>query len=528
MKLTLYLFKAHVQDFGQCLKPQTAKRNYKDITNKQRDDVEDVRIYAVDKEPTVPKWTNFMAGYASSDELNNLQNRAASALIVWRVQTADGPRIFAASHGMAYSLIDTALIEQNFGLRATLNSIVPHKIKSLDYKNISARGTQRKEAAGSATNIANFGFEDDSEVLKAVTGRAVDDELGFVLSGADSLKITIKDLQFAQLNDVAQKAYDRFMRTIYKENFDFIDHFENERNPLTIAELDHELVVALSQPALSPYLSVTYPEHMPYDECDHFKVKVHNAEDTFDEIEVGSLHAFLRDSAGTLDIDTLKSSSKILGLDDAGEPKAAPKNVYSFLGFELTHGGAKYALSGGKWYKIDESFVTKLDDWLNQHVLPASLPLKPWGEKFSESEYMAAFASEADYLLLDKEFFRPKGHGKVEMADLYHKPTNRLVGIKKLKCATSMSHLLIQAAISADLLRENDQRAWDFLLTRVQQKWPGVHKEQLEHNLGYVIAIAANNDLPANLPIFSKIALKKAARHMKKLGFKVEIQQIST
>src|SRR5688572_1362060 len=114
MKLTLYLFKAHVQDFGQCLKPQTAKRNYKDITNKQRDDIEDVRIYAVDKEPTVPKWTNFMAGYASSDELNNLQNRAASALIVWRVQTADGPRIFAASHGMAYSLIDTALIEQNF------------------------------------------------------------------------------------------------------------------------------------------------------------------------------------------------------------------------------------------------------------------------------------------------------------------------------------------------------------------------------------------------------------------------------
>src|SRR5687767_4333525 len=105
MKLTLYLFKAHVQDFGQCVKPQTANRNYKDITNKQRDDVDDIRIYAIDKEPSLPKWTSFLAGFADGDELGRLQNRAASALVLWRTQTADGPRIFAASHGMAYNLI---------------------------------------------------------------------------------------------------------------------------------------------------------------------------------------------------------------------------------------------------------------------------------------------------------------------------------------------------------------------------------------------------------------------------------------
>lgn len=527
MKLTLYMYKSQVQDFVNCTKPQTESRRYRDITDYERVENDGtLRIYAIDKEPSTPKWVSFVSSFSDEAELDRLKNQAASALILFKVPTPNGDRIFAASQGFAFNLIDDSHIEQSFGLKVTLNTISPDKIKYLDYKNISARAIQRKEAANLATSIADFGFEYDSEVLKSISGTALDDELGVKLSGADSLRITIKNLRPEQLNDIARKAYDRYVLTTYRAHFDFIDHFEYERDSTRIAELDQKLVDALNQTDTPVNVYVTYPDQIQYEECHHFTLSANRHSENFDDIEIDSLHRFLKSSVGTIGIETLREQSHIIGLDDGGQAMTPRKSIYSFLAYEITLDNTKYVLSDSKWYKLNTDFLTDLDHWLEQNISEASLSLKDWPATFAEGAYNDMYIPETDYLELDEQFYYPKGYSKIEMADIYHQPTNRLVCVKKLSGASSMSHLFTQASVSADLLREDDKKAWEFLIDKLNDKWPALSKESINHGLGYVFAIGDNREIPQELPVFSKIALRKTIKTIQKLGYKAEIKRI--
>lgn len=196
MKLTLYLYKANVQEFSQCLKPQSESRKYKNITSEaSKANDENIRIYTVEKEAQLPGWAVFVSGFTERRDLEVMQSQSASAVIFLRIEAIDGSRIFVVSYDTAFSLIDTPLIKPNFGMKVTLNSIGHNKIKNIDYKNISARSTSRRENSKRAASIASLAFEHDSEVLKSISGTTVDPKLEFTVSGGASLKITIKKLQ---------------------------------------------------------------------------------------------------------------------------------------------------------------------------------------------------------------------------------------------------------------------------------------------------------------------------------------------
>src|SRR5690606_20432647 len=108
------------------------------------------------------------------------------------------------------------------------------------------------------------------------------------------------------LSTVAQKAYDKYMLPTYKEHFDFIDHFEQEKDVMKIAELDHQLLLEIGQSIPPERLFLAYPDQIPANECSYYKLTVNNTNENFDDIEVASLHKFLLGNANQLDIDTLK------------------------------------------------------------------------------------------------------------------------------------------------------------------------------------------------------------------------------
>jgi uncharacterized protein (TIGR04141 family) len=174
-------------------------------------------------------------------------------------------------------------------------------------------------------------------------------------------------------------------------------------------------------------------------------------------------------------------------------------------------------LSDSKWYKIGKDFLNSLNNWTKDHVAKSELKAKTWFSTQTEWDYSERYLEDKDYVVLSRKSFRAKRHGDLFMADLYHKPSNSLVYLKKLNAASSLTAQFEQAVNTADLLREDNSQAWKFLLENLNQKWPELTKETIARTLGVTFLISNNRALPEELPVFDKIALKKSIKALKKL-----------
>ena len=124
-------------------------------------------------------------------------------------------RWFCFTFGYARHLIDEHAYERNFGLIVTLNLSDPDAIKSIDKTNISHVSLNSKEQATREIELSGFEFNDDTDLLKSITGKSNESEDGErdTLSGRDSVSIytraTVDDF-----NEIVERLYDAQFRII--------------------------------------------------------------------------------------------------------------------------------------------------------------------------------------------------------------------------------------------------------------------------------------------------------------------------
>lgn len=529
MKLTLYLFKPHVQRFSECLKPKSEARSYRDITSStQKEEDPDIRIYALEKDAKPPEWANFVARFADSSAIDQMKTQTAAALLLIRIETGDGPRMFAATYGSSFTLLETALTEQDFGLKTTLNSISPSRIKSINYKKVSGRSVGKTESASQAASIAAYTFDREGEALKSITGASLDYDLGLSISGGGSLKISIKDLHPEQLKTTAQKAYDTYVKKDYRKHFDFIDNFEEEKDPAAKAALDQQLIEQLLKPAPPAELHAVYPEQIPARLCSYFRLGVGNTRETFDDIKIQDITKFLQGNASQLDIETVKLEASLTGLDDNEEASTPKKSIFTSLATEAKIDSTRYTLSGGTWFKIDNSFFDETKEWLRETAQHTSLAHKTWFASQGEWEYSQQYENESDTILISGKTFKPKHHGDILMADLFHAPTNTLIFVKQLSSGTPLAALCEQATQTANLLREESDEAWSFLENFLKEKSLPFSKSGISKSLNIAFFINSEEALPDSFAFFDALAYKRMQKNLQKLQIPVAIKAIAT
>src|SRR3989442_994238 len=141
-----------------------------------------------------PRWTAFFGGYLEPREL--LSSSIAAVLIV-RV----AGRLFALTFGTGRHLLSPGSFEEDFGLRATLNSVNPDRIRTIDRKALDATGRHSREQASRNIPIIEFGLDIDKDILRAVSGPPEDLSLGSRLAGADALSVVVE----TRLDDVQSR-----------------------------------------------------------------------------------------------------------------------------------------------------------------------------------------------------------------------------------------------------------------------------------------------------------------------------------
>jgi hypothetical protein len=112
-KLTIYLIKPDLTEFGDLVKPDTTAIDIPEVGT----------FYMENSHPRKPDWVaDFFK--ATLDNKIHLITSSAKGLLLIRVPDGDRRQIFAVAFGHGRHLLMDGVVEERFGLKVVLNSVV--------------------------------------------------------------------------------------------------------------------------------------------------------------------------------------------------------------------------------------------------------------------------------------------------------------------------------------------------------------------------------------------------------------------
>jgi uncharacterized protein (TIGR04141 family) len=468
-------------------------------------------LFVLDSEPHAPWWKLYFAIEKNLTQVNK------GALVFLPV----AERCFALSFGhVAHNLIDTSY-EYDFGLRVTLNSLDPHKLKSTDTLDPGAAKRQRTQLP-IESELTLFDFDRDSTILRSLTGKVRDEhkDLFKHATGSSNLRIST-DVESGGLMDLCEQLLGLYQSEQYKAAFPEIQNIVPVRDPAQIETLNLRLLEAFQE--RDPDLNITVPEIVNYSDNLYAAFAGAGRSLVYDDVYIGRYYEYLDEHAvelTTVGINDLRRHALVL-TDEDGNARDR-YSIFKGLVFDTTLAGAQdetFHLTEGNWYRVEDSYITRLADYLDPLCVPSDLP--PY-DHASEGEYNAAIAvGDATVACLDKQNISPDGQTAVEPCDLLavRDGVAAFYHVKVSTLSAQLSHLFNQGVNAVELMRLEPQ-AVDRLEVLIRDALAGGDPDALvalvrERKYRVVFGIVTRKDpaaRSANLPLFSRISLMRGMK----------------
>lgn len=466
----------------------------------------------------------------------NLLNRHAGAVLFLR----SSDHWFALTFGFGRHLLNADLVERRFGLIATLNSVDPELLRSVDTRTIEESTLLTRRQASRSSPLDVFGVDVARDILGGVTGRPRDSSFGPSMTGADSLSLHVR-VSFAGLGDLCSLLLAAYDRNDYKESFAWIDHMSHVKESGLIATLDAAVVAAMNQgPTGNAHLAA--PEQIAWENVAGFRFSLDApAVPNRLELELAdylAAHAARR-VGEPIDLRRLRSD-RIEARAIQSDTVLAHWSVYRAVVFETGLGGKLYVLSGGLWYQVEPTFAdeitrqVRLIPELDTNELP--LPAAHAGER--EDQYVERAAPELSAVLgvhvevLDRKLVRCAGAASdIEVCDLLTE-LGQFIHVKRRTRSSTLSHLFAQGTTSAEAF-VSDPSFRQAARKRIQGSpcatpdlLPDHQPRTADYGVVYAIVTPATGPLARSLPFLSQVNLSHAYRRLRSWGYNVFLARI--
>ena len=465
-----------------------------------------------------PRWHGYLEGHVRGG-LGDLHAAGASAVLF--LETRD--RLLAVAFGQGRHLIDSDVVEEDFGLRVVLNSVDPERLRSVDARNIDETTMHTRRDVSRESTLRTFGLDVTQDLLRAVTGTPRDHTLAHRLTGADALGVTART-QVPELPTLAERLLDAYDSSEYRKNFEFIDYLRPEDKPGRVAHLNGLLLEALNKRDLDN-LHLAAPQ--PLDWMDILGFRFTSADDS-DVDSDPRISRYLETKEDVLTLDELKGD-RLIAVRASDGRASEEWSVYKAVVFELEAENEAYVLSGGRWFRVDRDFKETV---LNEvGALPEFEGLPTADQGTTEDAYNQKAALALDAALLDKKFVFDGGPDKMEICDLLTR-TGAMIHVKQRGSSSTLSHLFSQGVNAADRLQGDDtfRRQARELIRAIDPSFADVIPEDRPNpaNRGVVFAVITRSrrETPLTLPFFSILSLRHALHRLRALGFPVYIATI--
>lgn len=481
---------------------------------------EGASLYVLDSQETPPWWR----GYFGIQK--HLMQTLKGAIVFLPVND----RTFAITFGHVFHNLKPESYEYDFGLRVTLNSVDPDQLKSLDsLMPENARRQRTQLSVGS--DLTLFDFDRDSTILKSLTGKVREELKPFFkhATGSSSIRIS-SDVGPAGLAALCGKLLELYQDETYKTSFPDIQNVAPVKDPVIVDALNAKLLTAIR--AKEDNVVLTIPDIVNYADEMYATFAGEGAGLVYDDVFIDRYFEYL-DSNGfnlaTIDVDALKKHHLVL-TNEAGQQRGDRPSILKCLIFDTTLDGgtASYHLCEGNWYQVDGDYVSELSTYLDP--LCADTALIAYSHD-DEGAYNDAAATAASSLCMDKRNIAPAGQKQVEPCDIFETENDLVIlhHVKRSTVSAMLSHLFNQGLNSVQLVRDDTEALENLKALAVDKAPDGKEADILAafeaNRFKVVFQIITHKDKAAkslNLPLFSRISLKRTMKELRRMGIDAE------
>ncbi len=512
-KLSIYLAKNFKSNNMEILKLENAKP----AISINIPDIEAAELY-IKKEPPKhsPPWTRLFTARpeVSLDDFGN-SSSVGAALVVTAFQHK-----FILTFGTGFHLLKDETIERDFGLRVTLNSVDPDKLRSLDKSSYDHNPLNSRTQSTKEVDIFDLHIDSDIEMLYAVTGSSAVEVFGTHITGRDAFTV-ISSLDLNHISLILQESINRYKQKL-PEVFEWVENINKVRDTDDIQILDMELDSVINRASLDNFW-LGEPEIIDWENQLGYSFDLYGRTERYVVLELKNLIAHLNSKSIKLSVEALKHTQVHVN-DHKYQPiKSWP--AYKCLYAEIVYSGESYILRNATWYKVNSNFLKMIDDQLSS--LTTYNTTLPRYDEDREEDYNTKLTSDPTFELLDKKNIKIGGiYDKLEFCDLIRNG-NELIHVKYYRSSSTLSHLFSQGCVAAEaFVRDTEFRKKLNLKlpASIRLADPTQRPDPSEYKIVY--AIATTKKLPSELPFFSKVTLKNALKVLRGLNYHVEIAAI--
>lgn len=476
-----------------------------------------------------PRWAEELdALFPGVAQVTNRSNRFVIFLPV-------GRRWFAVCFGYGSGVLEWDSVESNFGLRVAARRFQPDDVTEFRSRRIDASARTQSVQVPVGTGLKELGIEFEGEFVRKLSGRlettGINDVDGSVVAG-DSIAFktstdlyTVQSILSQMLTDVTNSAA--------REEFQFVDSLEPLRSGEQISkDLDDRLAAELLQQPVSAAPYVTHilefapPDDVRIEEVDDILVVNGGKNAVMELFTIEALRTALNEVGVRRGVAFLKSVRLLARGADADElSQLLP--LRNWLVYEVGDATARYVLTLGRWFRLQEEYSKKLNADLQKiEDVTANINLPDTTAIEHEAPYNARAAAAPDLVLMDLVKIKTEDGTVVEACDILHRAGN-LIHVKRYNGSQTLSHLFSQGAVSAELLNGDSVMKDDFI-AEVVSKDPSFKStaEAAPVIVTYAIAITDNYNLPLDLPTFSKVNLRDFAKRLSRMKVKPTLARI--
>ncbi|WP_437293889.1 DUF6119 family protein [Sorangium sp. So ce426] len=470
-----------------------------------------------------PAWVDLLNEGAMSPL--SLENASSSAVLI--VETSN--RFFAISFGYGSNLLRQELIERDFGLKVALNAVEPAALRSVDMHTMEDLTLHTRRQASLGSHLSTFGLDVTRDLMRSVTGRPRDPNIGRQVTGSDALSINA-EFDFTGLGAKCDQLFREYGKKDYLKEFAFVDHVRKIRDSALGDELDQLLVQDLrTGTAGSAYLAA--PKPIDWDRFAAFNYSTEGHAN--DHTDLDLTHYLDTIDTGALSISKLRKDRIGAKYTDADATREK-WSVYDSLVYEAAYKGDLYALSAGEWYVIEQSYARQIESDI-KHIPASGLKLPAAKPNEIENDYnKRVSATMKDIALLDRGNKRVTGaNAPIECCDLLTL-TGQLVHVKRKTRSSTLSHLFSQGIASAEALIWDEGYRKEIVSLLKSRPAHAAHAALLaaptfnaaSFEVVYAVITRRTSNWPASLPFLSQLNLANAARILRRMGYKVSLLRI--
>jgi len=509
-KLSIYLIKDNITDHDDIVKDVNMKEIFDNGV-----------LYYKKSFSKKPAWTdNFF-----NKNIEDLKNSTASGLYITKTKYNNKDIHFGLSFGHGWQMFKDGVIVEQFGIKTAL-SIIKSEIKKIEKKNFKNGLKDVSEQLGRIGTVADFGFDIEQDIMRAVVGEPENQELyGKNVVGKDAISISIKK-NVDEVNDIFLELYKAYISNKYKERFDWFDNFSAVNDKKLATDLDNKIAAKINDDSKTDVIYwLAIPEVIEWENTKCFKYSDRNNATEYQDIIFDDFKDSLNDDEKTnITVDLLKS--KKVQQIDTNDQFIKEWSIYKCLYAEIDSSSEKYLLVAGKYYKVDATYKNKIE---SEYSVDATFILPDWDKNDYENIYNNKVATNDNtYQCLDGGVSQTNliGKGKIEFADLV-KSDKHIVHVKKYGASAVLSHLFSQGLVSADLLL-TDKAFRKEINAKLSDSHKSVVSEIDPAPKDYTVVYAigtSKNDL--KLPFFSIINYRNIKKQLNLYQYNVLLVKIN-